>query len=121
MLRAVLLIAGLQSLPTGALGQGVFGTFSADAAVAIDVRATGEAGARAGAENRAAAEVSGEVEVTVTTSGRSTEAVPVLERQDLRPVGTFIRTCDCEKVKTVVRTSSYAAPLFTAPTWHAWP
>ena len=65
-------------------------TFSADAAVATDN--TGEAGNAPNAPNEAAEELSG---------GDPTE----LERQELRPVSTLPRTCDCFTASTVVRTA----------------
>lgn len=86
MLRSLAVIAALQ-LCSGAVAQNL--VFSADAAVAVDN--TGEDGADAGADNAAAAEVSGD-----DSDG--------LARQDLIPVGTFPRTCNCSTPRTVVRT-----------------
>lgn len=99
MQKAVVLSSALQLLSVstapGAFAKG----FSADAAVSIDVVATGNGGAQAGAENTAAAEVSSEFEVTGNMSGAP---APDLVRQDLIPVGTYVRTCDCKAVKSVV-------------------
>lgn len=78
-------------------------TFSADAAVSIDVEATGVPGAQAGVDNAAAAEVSADFAVTGKGSAGDI-AIPDLERQDLIPVGTYVRTCDCKAAKTVVCT-----------------
>ena len=101
MLKAFSIIAGLQLVSTKVLAQTL--TFSADSAVAIDVLAIGEPGANAGAENTAAVEVSGEFSISTS--------VPDLERQDLRPVGTYLRTCDCTKVKTVVCPTPHPSAL----------
>eukprot|EP00892_Ulva_mutabilis_P004809 jgi/Ulvmu1/26/UM001_0027.1 len=108
MLKVISVFAGLQLVSTQVFAQTL--TFSADAAVSIDVSATGEPGSEAGAENTAAVEVSGGSVVDimgvaqVSTSGSlsiSTPLAPDLERQDLIPVGAYIRTCDCTKVNTV--------------------
>ena len=93
MLKALSLVAGLQLVSTKVFAQTQ--TFSADAALAIEVLASGEPGADAGAENTAAMEVSGEFSISAS--------VPDLERQNLRPVGTYLRTCDCTRVRSVVR------------------
>lgn len=94
MLRSLAVLVLVQQLSSSAAAQDL--VFSAEAAVAVED--VGEAGAAAGAENVAAEEVSGD-----DGSG----PVPELARQDLIPVGTFIRTCDCSTPKTVVRSSSH--------------
>lgn len=65
-------------------------TFSADSAVATDN--TGEAGSMPHVSNEAAEELGG---------GDAT----LLERQDLVPVTSLPRTCDCFPAATVVRTA----------------
>eukprot|EP00892_Ulva_mutabilis_P006084 jgi/Ulvmu1/3848/UM018_0064.1 len=94
MLPTLAWFAGLQLLASNACAQTV--TFSADSAVAIDIDATGEQGANPRVENRASASASGVVIIT-GSGGASRE----LERQDLIPVGSFIRTCKCTDAKTV--------------------
>eukprot|EP00892_Ulva_mutabilis_P004587 jgi/Ulvmu1/24/UM001_0025.1 len=90
MHRILALAAALPPLAHIAHGQGL--TFSADTSVVIEDAASGESGATAGAENVAAQEVSGD-----DSPGRVQE----LARQNLIPVGAFIRTCDCERVRSV--------------------
>ena len=84
MIKSIALTTGLLALAHSAAAQQ---TFSADAAVATDN--TGEAGNAPNARNRAAGEVNG---------GDTAQ----LERQELRPVSTLPRTCDCVKATTVV-------------------
>lgn len=97
MLRSLAVLALVQQLSSSAAAQDL--VFSAEAAVAVED--VGEAGAAAGAENVAAEEVSGD---------DGPGPVPELARQDLIPVGTFIRTCDCSTPKTVVRCCSHQEP-----------
>lgn len=89
MILALVFCAGLRFLSQNACAQDL--VFSADAAIAVDN--TGEAGAEAGAENVAAEEVSGD---------DGPGPLPDLARQDLIPVGTFPRTCNCSTPRTVV-------------------
>ena len=66
--------------------------FSADAAIGIEIDSAAQV--NAGVENVDAEEVSGDA---------GPGPVPDLERQDLIPTGPYIRMCDCNKVRTVVR------------------
>ena len=84
MIKTSAVAVGLWALAHGATAQQ---TFSADAAVATDN--TGEAGNAPNAPNTASDEVSGEG--------------AVLERQELAPVTSLPRTCDCLPATTVVR------------------
>ena len=85
MIKSVALAAGLLALTRDTMAQP---TFSADAAVVTDN--SGEFGNAPNARNRAAGEVNG---------GDTVE----LERQELRPISTLPRTCDCFTATTVVR------------------
>ena len=84
MIKSLAITAGLLALAHNTAAQQ---TFSADAAVATDN--SGESGNAPNARNRAAGEVNG---------GDTAE----LERQELRPVSTLPRTCDCLTATTVV-------------------
>ena len=84
MIKSIAITTGLLALAHHAAAQQ---TFSADAAVATDN--TGEAGNAPNARNTAAGEVNG---------GDTVE----LERQELVPISTLPRTCDCFTATTVV-------------------
>lgn len=85
MIKSVAVAAGILALAQHAAAQQ---TFSADAVVATDN--SGEAGSTPNALNIAAGEVNG---------GDTVELV----RQELRPVTTLPRTCDCLPAEDVVR------------------
>lgn len=92
MQRILAFLAGAQLAAVAIRAQPT--AFSAESAVVIELVASGEAGAEAGVENVAAEEVSGD---------DGPGPLPELSRQDLIPVGAFVRTCNCTYDKTVVR------------------
>lgn len=120
MLNTVALVAGAQLLASAspALAQFQNLVFSADSAVAFDGSASGTAAAFASSQASAASarDAASEAISSATANAfalaRNTEvlassgevsATDDLERQDLIPVGSFVRACDCKTVNTVVR------------------